>query len=93
MKPTAKVKLQTGGAGLLLRTVEAANECANWISEQAWKARTFGQYAIHKLAYAEARRQTGLTAQVVIRLIAKVADAYKLDHETQRTFCPYGAIA
>ena len=35
----------------------------------------------------------GLTAQVVIRLLAKVADAYKLDRRTRRTFRPLGAIA
>lgn len=93
MTLTAKVKLETGDAQLLLRTLEAANECADWISEQAWKAQTFGQYAIHKLTYAEAWRRSGLTAQVVIRLISKVADAYKLDRKTQRTFRAHGAIA
>jgi IS605 OrfB family transposase len=90
---TAKVKLETSDGELLLRTLEAANQCAGWISEQAWKTKTFGQYAIHKLTYAEARRRSGLAAQVVIRLISKVADAYKLDRRTQRAFRPHGAIA
>jgi len=34
-----------------------------------------------------------LGAQILIRCIAKVADAYKLDRKTQRTFQPYGAVA
>jgi hypothetical protein len=31
------VKLETSDGELLLRTLEAANQCAGWISEQAWK--------------------------------------------------------
>jgi IS605 OrfB family transposase len=86
------VKLK-GATQALLRTLEAANQCADWISEQAWNAKIFGQYAIHKLTYAGARKRSGLSAQVVVRLISKVADAYKLDHHTQRTFRPHGGIA
>ena len=39
------------------------------------------------------RAASGLTAQVIVRCIGKVADAYKLDKRTQRTFQPTGAIA
>ena len=77
MKLTAKVKLETDDAPLLLRTMESANECARWTGQQAWQSKTFGKHALQKLTYAEARRRTGLTAQVVIRIIAKVADAYR----------------
>lgn len=93
MKLTAKVKLESGDKHALLRTLEAANECADWISEQAWHAKTFAPYSIHKVTYTEARIRTGLTAQVVIRAISKVADSYKLDKKVQRTFRPHGAIA
>ena len=34
-----------------------------------------------------------LSAQIVVRAIAKVADAYKLDKKAQRTFRKHGAIA
>jgi hypothetical protein len=93
VKLTAKVKLEGGDKHALLRTLEAANECADWISEQAWHAKTFAPYSIHKVTYTEARIRTGLTAQVVIRAISKVADSYKLDKKVQRTFRPHGAIA
>lgn len=93
MKLTAKVKLEGGNKQALLRTLEAANECADWISKQAWNTKTFGKFAIQKLLYTEARKHTGLTAQVVIRAISKVADAYKLDKKVERTFRPHGAIA
>ena len=77
LKLIAKVKLETTDTHLLLRTMEAANECSRWIGGQAWESNVFGRHAIQKLTYAEARRRTGLTAQVVIRAIAKVADAYR----------------
>ena len=41
----------------------------------------------------DVRNNFALTAQVVIRCIAKVADAYKLDRQTKRTFQPLGSIA
>jgi hypothetical protein len=34
-----------------------------------------------------------LSAQVVVRVIAKVAKAYKLDHSRQRRFAPLGSLA
>lgn len=48
---------------------------------------------ICKLVYADVRARFGLSAQVTIRCIAKVADAYKLDRKTQRTFKPLGSLA
>jgi putative transposase len=39
------------------------------------------------------RTRFDLTAQVVIRLLAKVADAYKLDRQRQRVFRQHGSIA
>ena len=38
------------------------------------------------------KNEFNLTAQIVVRCIAKVADAYKLNKETQRKFKPLGAI-
>jgi IS605 OrfB family transposase len=95
VKLIAKVKLrsQPNQRQALRDTIEAANRCADWISSEAWKARTFGQYDIHKLTYAEARRRFRLSAQVTVRAISKVADAYKLDKKTERTFRPTGSIA
>lgn len=80
-------------ADCLLRTLERANEGANYLSRAAWQSGTFTQYALHTLAYADTREATGLTAQVVVRLIAKVADAYKLDIKRERRFRPHGSIA
>lgn len=95
MKLTAKVKLQPTPEqhDSLVRTLEAANDACNQISEIAWAQRTFKQFDIHKLSYALIRESSNLSAQMVVRCISKVADAYKLDKKTKRTFNPYGAIA
>jgi putative transposase len=89
MKLTAQLKLQPTPqqAQLLQRTMERANQACNDLSQQTWKKRTFRRYALHKLAYHETRaRYPDLSAQVVVRCIAKVSDAYKLDHQRQRRF-------
>lgn len=95
MKLTAKVKLVSCPIAhdALYGTMQTANACCDWISARAWKTKTFGQFAIHKLCYADAKKKFGLSAQVVVRCIGKVCDAYKLDRKTKRTFWKFGAIA
>jgi putative transposase len=106
MKLTAKVKLQPtdAQADSLMRTLETANEACNYISEVAWNAKTFGQFQIHKLVYADVRAKFGLSSQLTVRCIAKVTDAYKPRPEGSRpgarkttskgppTFKPHGAV-
>lgn len=95
MKLTTKVKLQPEPEQYqaLLKTLETANTACNQISNVAWQNNIFSQFKIHKLVYYDIKEQFELTAQVVVRCISKVADAYKLDKKTKRSFKPYGAIA
>lgn len=95
MKLTSKVKLQPTGeqSDSLKRTLELANAACNYISEVAWDRRTFGKFQLQKIVYADVRASFDLSAQVVIRCIAKATDAYKLNRKTRRTFRPLGAIA
>ncbi len=95
MKLTAKVKLQPTPDQYvaLLATLETTNAACNEISQVAWQHQAFNQFGLHKLTYNSIRQSTGLTAQVVVRAISKVADAYKLDRKTKRTFKPQGGIA
>ena len=95
MKLTAKAKLLTTieQHAALLATLEQCNVACNWISEQAWVTKTWGQFRLHRLVYHETRRRFGLNSSLVVRCIAKVTDAYKLDKRTQRTFKLHGAIA
>jgi IS605 OrfB family transposase len=95
VKLIAQVKLVSTReqATALRQTLHEANLACNAISEIAWGAQTFGQYNIHNIAYAKTRERFWLSAQVVVRCIAKVADAYKLDKKTKCTFKQEGAIA
>lgn len=87
LKPTPDQKR------VLLATLERANAACDYISQVAWEKQTFGQFKLHYLTYNTAKEQFGLSAQVVVRCITKVVDAYKLDKKTQRTFKPHGAIS
>jgi IS605 OrfB family transposase len=93
MKLVANLKLTPSDAQheALLDTLKTANRACNWLSGQAWETKTFGQFALHKLAYERCRAQFGLAAQMTVRCIAKVADAYKLDRKTRRRFRRYAA--
>src|SRR5262245_16168075 len=94
MRLTAAIQLlpTPEQADTLRRTLETANAACDSISQIAWERKTFRQFAIHKLAYQTARETFHLAAQLAVRCIAKVADAYTLDRKTRRTFQPHGAI-
>ena len=95
MQLTAKVKLlpTPEQADVLNHTLETANAACNYISERAWEERIFRQYSLHKLVYYDVRERFGLSSQMTVRCISKVADAYKLDLKTKRSFRKMGAIA
>ncbi|MCA0455288.1 MAG: transposase [Chloroflexi bacterium] len=95
MKLIAQIRLNPTPeqAIYLLQTLEAANALCNHISQFAWDNTLFSAFNLHKALYHPLRAETGITAQVVVRMFAKVADAYKLDKKRKRTFKPHGAIA
>ena len=94
MKLIVRIKLQPTSEQhvSLKQTLEAANAACNYVSDLAWRERTFGQFALHKLCYADVRAQFGLGADCAVRVFAKVADGYKLDRKSKRTFKPHGAF-
>lgn len=91
---TAQVKLlpDHDQAHALLQTLEMANDACNAISQTAWDPHSFRQFPLHRLAYRTMRDTFPLTAQIVVRCIGKVAEAYKMDHNVMRVFRPHGAI-
>jgi IS605 OrfB family transposase len=92
---TIQLKLQPTPeqADALRQTLETANAACNAISVTAWCAKVFKQFGIHTLMYYTTKAMFGLSAQLVVRCIANVADAYKSDKKTPRTFQPLGAVA
>jgi hypothetical protein len=77
----------------LKETLEKANAACDQLSAFAWDNQVFRQYDLHQAQYYAVREATGLSAQMTVRCIAKVADSYKLDNKRKRMFRPHGAIA
>jgi hypothetical protein len=69
----------------LQATLALTNQAANLASDIAWQRRVFRTYGLQQLTYGQLRA-LGLSAQPAVRVIKKVADAYKLDRRTKRTF-------
>ena len=95
MKLTVVIKLlpDEKQADLLLKTLARANDACDFASGVAFSSHAFHKFALQKLVYVELRERFGLSAQMAVRCIAKVADAYKKDRKTLRAFRPHGAIA
>lgn len=94
MQLIAKVKLQPTEeqSQALLETLETANAACNHISDVAWRKQVFGRFSLQKEVYYGIKDRFGLSAQATIHCVRKVADAYKLDQATKRTFSQHGAI-
>src|SRR5260221_9537443 len=95
MKLTAQIQLRPTRHqhALLKATLEHANAACNAISEYAWEHRMFSKYPLQEALYRSLRSEFALTAQLVIRCLCKVSDAYKRDKDTKRHFKEHGAIA
>ena len=95
MKLIAQVKLNPTPEQhtALLATRADANAACDAISVAAWQRKEFRRLPLQKLVYHDIKSSFRLGAQILVRCIAKVADAYKLDRKRQRSFQPHGAIA
>ena len=95
MKVIAQIKLNPTPQqhAALKQTLQQANAACNDISQTAWDTRTFKKFDLQKLVYQDVRQRFDLSAQMTVRVIAKVGDAYKRDKKTMRTFKPHGSIA
>ena len=95
MKLILKIKLLPNDqqANLLLDTMREANTVSNTISHLAWEKRIFNNFKLHHEVYHTYKAAFKLSSQMLIRQIAKVADAYRFDKKTKRNFRPLGSIA
>lgn len=86
MKLVAQLKLcpTREQARVLKDTLERANAACNRVSEVAWERRIFGKYALQRLCYREVKSGFELSAQMVVKCLAKVGDGYRLDKRRKR---------
>lgn len=94
MKTTVKIKLSPSKEQyqILLKTLEAFNAACNYIAETAFAEKTANKYALQKLLYHDVKKRFGLSAQLVIRAISKVSEAYKRNKKIKPSFKPHGAV-
>ena len=94
MKTIVKIKLSPSKEQyqILLKTLEAFNAACNYIAGVAFSQKTANKYALQKLLYYDVKKRFGISAQLVIRAISKVSEAYKRDKKTQPSFKSHGAI-
>ena len=94
MKLTLQIKLLPTQEQFisLKNTLIEANTACNKISETAFTKKLYNQFKLHKEVYHLIKSSFNLSAQMVVRCISKVTDAYKLDKKVKREFRPLGAI-
>src|SRR5437868_2497878 len=94
MKQTLIVKLapDSDQHAALLRTLETFNAACNDIAGTAFEAKCANKIELQKLVYYAIRERFGLSAQMCIRAISKVVEAYKRDREKRPAFRPHGAM-
>jgi len=95
MKLIAQIKLlpTPDQAAALKLTLKQSNAACQYLSDIVWESKIFRQYDLHHKCYLTVREKFGLSAQIVVRAIAKVTNAYKLGHKIKLTFKPNGSIA
>jgi len=94
VKLTLKIKLlpTQEQCTSLKNTLKEANTACNEISDTAFTKKIYNQYKLHHETYHRVKNSFNLSAQMVVRCISKVADAYKLDRKVKREFRILGAI-
>lgn len=77
---------------LLCETMERFNEACNHIAETVFALHSANKVEIHKTVYYPVREHFGLSAQLTVRAISKVCEAYKRDKSIKPEFRLDGAI-
>lgn len=76
----------------LLDTMHRFNEACNEIASTIFELHSANKFQLHKEVYYPIREKYGLSAQLTVRAISKVAEAYKRDKSIKPEFRLDGAI-
>ncbi len=72
--------------------MEAFNSAADWLSGEALRLKTANKVKLQQLYYRRLREDFGLSAQMAIRCIAQVCEAYSRDKQKRPRFKKYASI-
>lgn len=94
MKLTLQIQLMPdANQSIALReTLARFNEAASWLSGKAFELRSANKIELQKLFYKEIRETFDLSAQMTVRCIAQVCEAYKRDKNKQPKFRKYASM-
>src|SRR5262245_36133869 len=94
MKLTLQTQLLPDGdqARKLSATMRAFNAAADWLAGEAFRLRIANRIKLQKLYYGRLRDDFGISAQMAIRCIAQVCEAYKRDKSLRPRFRKYASI-
>jgi putative transposase len=72
--------------------IERFNEAATWLAGVAFARRLSNKFELQKLCYAELRERFGLPADMAIRCISQVCEAYRRDKDKLPMFRKHAAV-
>jgi IS605 OrfB family transposase len=76
----------------LRETVERFNEAADWLAGEAFAAKVSNKIVLQRSHYAELREKFSLSAQMAVRCIAQVCEAYRRDKAKRPRFRKHAAM-
>jgi len=94
MKLTLQIQLLPDAeqSRALRDTVEQFNFAASWLAGKAFQLRSANKIKLQQLHYRELRDSFGLSAQMAVRCIAQVCEAYKRDKNKQPRFRKHASM-
>jgi putative transposase len=94
MKLTLQTQLlpERDHADRLKETVERFNEAANWAAGVSFDRKLSNKIELQKVVYRDLREKFGISAQMAVRCIAQVCEAYKRDKTIRPEFRPHAAV-
>ncbi|MGH9848989.1 MAG: transposase, partial [Blastocatellia bacterium] len=79
-------------ANKLAATMEAFNAAADWLADEAFKLQSANKVKLQQLYYQDLREKFGLSAQMAVRCIAQVCEAFSRDRSKRPRFKKYASI-
>src|SRR4051812_3387183 len=94
MKLTLQVQLfpTVDEAAKLKATVERFQAAADWLAGEAFATRSANKVELQRAHYRDLRNRFGLSAQMAVRCIAQVCEAYKRDRAIRPKFRKHAAM-
>src|SRR5262249_42889287 len=76
----------------LSATMRAFNAAADWLAGEAFRLKNANKVELQQLYYNQLRDDFGISAQMAIRCIAQVCEAYKRDKSIRPRFKKYARL-